>query len=108
MSTVTLALAKSYSNIAGIDDDELVQLFIDAAEEWLGNYIGKPLAEFDPVPADLKRAVLMLVAFYYEQREAVAYGITGQMAPLGVMSIAESYRVSRFGVTVDEAVEDDF
>ena len=106
MSTVTLSLAKSYSNIAGNDDDELLTLFIDAAETWLGNYFGKPLAEFDPVPADLKRAVLMLVAFYYEQREAVAYGIAGQMAPFGVVSIAESYRVSRFGVTVDEAADD--
>lgn len=108
MSTITLSLAKSYSNIAGNDDDELLTLFIDAAETWLGNYIGKPLAEFDPVPADLKRAVLMLVAFYYEQREAVAYGIAGQMAPFGVVSIAESYRVSRFGVTIDEAAEDGF
>lgn len=103
MSIVPLSLAKSYSNIIGTDDDELLQLFIDAAETWLGNYIGKPLAAFDPVPADLKRAVLMLTAFYYEQREAVAYGITGQMAPFGVTSIAESYRVSRFGITVDEA-----
>lgn len=103
MSIVTLSLAKSYSSIAGTDDDELLQLFIDAAETWLGNYIGKPLAEFEPVPADLKRAVLMLTAFYYEQREAVAYGITGQMAPFGVTSIAESHRVSRFGVTADEA-----
>ena len=111
MSTVSLSLAKSYSNIAGTDDDELLTLFIDAAETWLANYMGKPLAEFDPVPADLKRAVLMLVSFYYEQREAVAYGIAGQMAPLGVLSIAESYRVSRFGVTLDpepEAGEDDF
>ena len=103
MSIVTVALAKSYASITGNDDDELLQLFIDAAETWLGNYIGKPLADFYPVPADLKRAVLTLVAFYYEQREAVAFGITGQMAPFGVTSIAESYRVSRFGVTVDEA-----
>lgn len=106
MSIVSLQLAKSYANIIGDDDDELLQLFIDAAEEWLGNYIGKPLADFDPVPADIRRAVLMLVAFYYEQREAVAYGITGQMAPFGVISIAESYRVSRFGVTVDDEPED--
>ncbi|MGB6119576.1 MAG: head-tail connector protein [Mesorhizobium sp.] len=105
MSTVTLSLAKAYSNIIGDEDDELLTLFIDAAETWLGNYIGKPIAEFDPVPADLKRAVLMLVAFYYEQREAVAYGIAGQMAPLSVVSIAESYRISRFGVTVEEPAD---
>ena len=108
MSVVTLSLAKAYSNLSGNDDDELLQLFIDAAETWLGNYVGKPLASYDPCPADLKRAVLMLAAFYYEQREAVAYGITGQLAPFGVCEIAESYRVSRFGVTVDEEAIDDF
>jgi len=107
MSVVALSLAKAYSNIVGNEDDELLQLFIDAAETWLGNYIGKPLAEFDPIPADLKRAVLMLVAFYFEQREAVAYGIAGQMAPFGVVSIAESYRISRFGVVVEEPADGD-
>lgn len=92
MSSVTLSLAKLHMNIDGTSDDELVQLYIDAAEVWLGNYIGKQLADFDPVPPDLKLAVLKLVAFYYEQREAVAFGISMQLAPYGVTSVADSYR----------------
>lgn len=103
MSIVTLTLAKAHMNIDGTADDELVTLYIGAAETWLGNYIGKPLPDLDPLPDDLKLAVLKLVAFYYEQREAVAFGITMQIAPYGVTSIADSYRESWFG----EAVEAD-
>lgn len=118
MSIVTLSLAKAHMNIDGTTDDELVQLYLDAAETWLANYIGKPL-NYDPdwngtdeetgepipppsnykppMPADLKLAVLKLVAFYYEQREAVAFGVTMQLAPYGVTSVADSYRERWFG-----------
>jgi uncharacterized phage protein (predicted DNA packaging) len=97
MSSVTLSLAKSHMNIDGTTDDELIELYIEAAEVWLGNYIGKPLLDFDPVPADLKLAILKLVSFYYEQREAVAFGISMQLAPYGVTSVADSYREKWFG-----------
>lgn len=50
MSTVTLALAKAHMNIDSDADDELIQLYLDAAEAWLGNYIGKPFTEYDPIP----------------------------------------------------------
>lgn len=104
MSIVTLSLAKAHMNIDGTADDELITLYIGAAEQWLGNYIGRPLTDLDPLPDDLKLAVLKLVAFYYEQREAVAFGITMQIAPYGVTSIADAYRGSWFG----EDVDDDF
>jgi uncharacterized phage protein (predicted DNA packaging) len=96
MSAVTLALAKAHMNIDGNADDELISLYIDAAETWLGGYIGKSLTDFDPVPADLKLAVLKLVAFYFEQREAVAFGVTMQLAPYGVTAVADSYREKWF------------
>ncbi|RUY31696.1 phage gp6-like head-tail connector protein [Mesorhizobium sp. M7A.F.Ca.US.001.04.1.1] len=101
MSIVTLSLAKAHMNIDGTADDELITLYIGAAETFLGNYIGKPLADLDPLPDDLKLAVLKLVAFYYEQREAVAFGITMQIAPYGVTSIADAYRENWFGEAVD-------
>jgi uncharacterized phage protein (predicted DNA packaging) len=97
MSIVTLSLAKTHLNIDGNADDELIQLYADAAETYLGNYIGKPLAEIDPFPADLKLATLRLVAFYYEQREAVSFGDAMRLAPYGVISIANSYREKWFG-----------
>lgn len=97
MSIVTLPLAKAHMNIDGDADDELITLYLDAAETWLGNYIGLPLANLDPMPADLKLAVLKLVAFYYEQREAVAFGVTMMLAPYGVTVVADTYRERWFG-----------
>lgn len=84
-------------NIVGNDDDELISLYTGAAETWLGNYIGKQLSTFDALPDDLKLAVLKLVAFYYENREAVAFGVAMNIAPFGVTSIADSYRERWFG-----------
>lgn len=97
MSSVSVALAKSHMNIDGNADDELIQLYADAAETYLGNYIGKPIADLAPVPADLKLAVLRLVSFYYEHREAVSFGDAMRLAPYGVLSIASSYRDRWFG-----------
>lgn len=97
MNSVPLSLAKLHLNIDGTTDDELISFYIEAADAWLSNYIGKPLADLDPVPADLKRAALLLVAYYYEQREAIAAGISMQFAPLGVVNIANSYRENWFG-----------
>jgi uncharacterized phage protein (predicted DNA packaging) len=97
MSTITLSLAKAHMNIDGTADDELITLYIDAAEAFLSNYIGKALTDIDPVPGDLKLAVLKLVAFHYEQREAVGFGVTMQVAPFSVTSIADVYRERWFG-----------
>ena len=97
MSIVPVTLAKAHMNIVGNDDDELISLYIGAAVTWLGNYIGKQLSTFDVLPDDLKLAVLKLVAFYYENREAVAFGVAMSIAPFGVTSIADSYRERWFG-----------
>lgn len=108
MSIVSLSLAKAHMNIVGNDDDELIGVYIGAAVAYLSNYIGRPLADLDPFPDDLKLAVLKLVAFHYEQREAVGFGVTMQLAPYGVTAIADSYRERWFGEPEPEAVEDDF
>lgn len=97
MSIVSPALAKAHMNITGADDDELIALYIGAAETFLGNYIGKPLSDIDPLPDDLKLAVLKQTAFYYEQREAVSFGVAMQISPFGVTSIANAYREKWFG-----------
>lgn len=97
MSIITVSLAKSHMNVVGNVDDELIQLYADAAETYLGNYIGKTITDLDPVPADLKLAVLRLVAFYYEHREAVSFGDAMRLAPHNVISIANAYRERWFG-----------
>ncbi|MGP4669356.1 head-tail connector protein [Agrobacterium pusense] len=97
MSAVSLDLAKAHMQVDNATDDELITLYIDAAETWAGNYIGKPIADLDPIPADVKLAILKLVAFYYEVRSLATYGLSVDMAPQGVTAILDSYRERWFG-----------
>jgi uncharacterized phage protein (predicted DNA packaging) len=97
MSSVTLSLAKAHLNIDQSGDDELLQLYIDAAEDWFQAQTGRVIAEIQPVPADIKLAILKLVAFYYMQREAVSFGHVARLAPYGVQAVANAYRERWFG-----------
>ncbi|MGP4690636.1 head-tail connector protein [Agrobacterium cavarae] len=97
MTAVSLDLAKAHMKVDGTAEDELISLYLDAAETWAGNYIGKPIADLDTIPADVKLAILKLVGFYFEVRSLATYGISVDMAPQGVTSILNSYREKWFG-----------
>ncbi|WP_296085400.1 head-tail connector protein [uncultured Agrobacterium sp.] len=97
MTAVSLDLAKAHMKVDGTAEDELISFYLDAAETWAGNYIGHPIADLAPVPADVKLAILKLVAFYFEVRSLATYGISVDMAPQGVTSILNSYREKWFG-----------
>ena len=97
MSAVSLELAKAHMKVDGTAEDELISLYLEASEAFCSNYIGKPIADFDPVPADIRTAILKLVSFHYEHRNIASFGISVQLAPLGVSSILDSYRQSWFG-----------
>jgi uncharacterized phage protein (predicted DNA packaging) len=96
MTAVSLDLAKAHMKVDGTAEDELISLYLDAAETWCGNYIGKAVADLDPVPADVKLAILKLVAFYFEVRSLATFGLSVEMAPQGVTSILDSYREKWF------------
>ncbi len=97
MTALSLDLAKAHMKVDGTAEDELISLYLDAAETWAGNYIGHPIADFAPVPADVKLAILKLVAFYFEVRSLATYGISVDMAPQGVTAILDTYRERWFG-----------
>jgi uncharacterized phage protein (predicted DNA packaging) len=97
MAIVSLELAKAHMKIDGSAEDELVSLYLDGAETWISNYIGRSVTELNPLPADVKIAVLRLVSFYYECRNLATFGISAQLAPMGVTSILDSYRERWFG-----------
>ncbi len=92
MTAVSLDLAKAHMKVDGTAEDELIAFYIDAAEQWAGNYIGKPIADLDPVPADVKLAILRLVSFYFECRNIATFGLSMQLAPQNVAAILDSYR----------------
>lgn len=96
MSAVSLELAKAHMRIDEDTEDELISLYIEAAEQWAGNYIGKPIADLNPVPADVKLAILRLVSFYFEFRNIASFELSIRSAPHNVASILDSYRESWF------------
>ncbi|MDX0538482.1 phage gp6-like head-tail connector protein [Sinorhizobium medicae] len=96
MSAVTIELAKAHLKVDGTAEDELISLYIEAAETWCGNYIGKPIADLDPIPADVKFAILKLVSFYYEVRNIATFGLSMQLPPHSVTSVLDSYREKWF------------
>ena len=53
-------------------------------------------ADWDAVPADLRQAVMMLAAHYYEYRNDT--GLSDGCMPFGVSSLIERYRTMRMGM----------
>lgn len=96
MTGITPELAKQHMRIDHGEEDALIMLYIEAAEQYAANYIGKPLTEIDPFPAELKLAILRLVAFYYEVRNVATFGMSSQIAPQTVTQTLDSYREKWF------------
>ncbi len=97
MTAVSLDLAKAHMKVDGTAEDELISLYLEAAETWAGSYIGQPVADLAPVPADVKLAILKLVSFYFEVRSLATFGLSVDMAPQGVASLLDNYREKWFG-----------
>ncbi|WP_417724206.1 head-tail connector protein [Salipiger sp.] len=92
MSITSLTLLKSHMAIDHSADDALLAHKLDAAEAWVGNHIGTPFADHDPVPPLLTEAAMQLAAYWYAQREAVAYGTGMVPVPFGVHAMLASHK----------------
>ncbi|MBB3289905.1 MULTISPECIES: head-tail connector protein [unclassified Rhizobium] len=92
---VDLETAKQHMNIIGDADDALIMQKVEAAESHINRLLGFEMATgFEPgdVPFDIKNAVLMLAAHWYENREASVIGVTAQSLPFGVQDVVREYR----------------
>lgn len=96
MTNITPELAKQHMKVDGTEEDSLIMLYIEAAEQYVSHYIGKSLDTLSPFPADLKLAIIRLVAFYYEVRNITTFGISSQIAPQSVSMTLDSYREKWF------------
>jgi len=86
MSIVTLERAKAHVYATHDADDELLQHYIDAAEDYAAQFMGRESLDelleevyseppSEPVlPASVEQAVLLLVGDYYALREAQVTG----------------------------------
>jgi hypothetical protein len=75
-----------------LDTDYLLSRFLGAAEDYVGNFIGKPLSEFDPLPDALRHAVKMLAGHFYENREASIVGVDINLISPGIYDLMAPYR----------------
>lgn len=92
MSILTVADLKAHMNIVTNDDDALIASKIDAAEEWIGSFIGTPLEDLEDVPAPLCEAVRQLVAHLYENREATLVGLSMTDVSPGLYELMAPHR----------------
>jgi uncharacterized phage protein (predicted DNA packaging) len=97
MAVTDLSAAKAHLNVTEATDDALITRLIGAAQAHLEGMLGYAVEDRyaddpDGVPTPLVQAVLMLVAHWYENREASVVGVTAQPVPLGVCEIVADYR----------------
>lgn len=99
--TILLADAKAHLNVTTDADDQLIMRLVAVAQEWLEAQLGYKLTDrFPPagspvastVPAPLDHAALLMVAHYYENREASVVGVNAQPLPFGVSDIVNDFR----------------
>ncbi|MDH6265641.1 hypothetical protein M2360_001031 [Rhizobium sp. SG_E_25_P2] len=112
MSIVTLSLFKAHighdeviesgalGNLAS-GTDELLQHFIDAAEERVIALLGRPLSDFTVIPASVKQAVLLLAAHSFENREPFLIGVSGSEIPNSVVDYLRPYRIEVTGRVIE-------
>ena len=103
MSIVTLAQAKLHLRVDGTDEDTLIQVYLNAAERSIANYLNRELYETD-AGSDLdglvmndaiKGAVLLQVGHLYANRESVSQQPGNYMLelPLGLKWLVDPYRI---------------
>jgi uncharacterized phage protein (predicted DNA packaging) len=71
MGIVTLEEAKAFMKIEGDGEDNLIASFIATAQEYCENYIRQPISSFTSIPQSMHQAILILTAFFYENRESI-------------------------------------
>ena len=94
MAIVQLSVLKAQLNVTSSDDDGLLEIKLDAAQDHIERLLGFKIdTRFpDETPPALKEAVLQLASHWYEQREAAVFGISGQEVPFGVWQIITEFR----------------
>ena len=91
---VTLEEAKAHCRVKMSPDDSYfdgeLQIAIDASIDHLR--LIDIEVDADPFPPALKQAVLLLVAHFFENKEAVTIGESVNVTPLGVSRLIAPYR----------------
>ncbi|QGM46659.1 head-tail connector protein [Methylocystis heyeri] len=98
MSILTLDDFKAHANIITTDEDAMIQGKIDAAEAWVGSFIGQSLSSYPTQPPDapIMEAVKQLAAHLYNNRESVFVGTSIADNCPGLSGLLAPYRQWNF------------
>lgn len=88
LPNVSLADAKAHLRIGFAADDTYITGIIEAAEGYVGS-VGVAIAA--PIQPSVRHAILMIVAHFYNNREAVTVDAVNAM-PFGVNALLQPYR----------------
>jgi len=74
------------------DDALLTSIIADALDHTTSAIGADAQLSYDTLPGGLRRAVLMLAAHFFENREAVLVGISSNEMPLGFWELVAPHR----------------
>lgn len=112
MSLVDLEAAKLHLRVDGEDEDAIIQIYLDAAEQAAIDFLNRNVyvdqdaldAAAEPpeampmvVNAPIRAAVLLVLGHLYANRENSVTGVSAQDLPMGAHALLWPYRVG-FGV----------
>lgn len=86
---IDLALVKQQMRVDHSEEDQLIQGYIDAAVVHVEQHCDRHIVDTPTTPdqmgltSDVRQAVMMLVAHWYANREAVVVGTITADVPLG-------------------------
>lgn len=69
MSILNIDLVKKHIKVDGNDEDTEIQLYLDAAEQYVNDYCDTKDEPFSAFPYPVQAAVLLIVGDLYENRE---------------------------------------
>ena len=95
-SGLDLAALKAHCQVDFPDHDTLLAGFLASAEQHVVNHLRRDLdTDFGDGawPEPVQTAILMLVAHFYRNREAVITGANVAVVPLAVSALLADYRV---------------
>jgi len=87
---VTVEEAKLHCHVSHDEEDASFVTYIGAATEWLGKIDVDVVT--DPMPIPIKQAILLIVALYYDNREAIPEVRRSTPLPFGVEALIAPYR----------------
>jgi hypothetical protein len=100
---VTLATAKLHLRVTGTDEDALITIYLEAAEQGASDFLNRTIyatttgSDLDGVVinAAITAAILLILGHLFANREAVMAtpGIYAIELPMGARSLLQPYRI---------------